>query len=233
MSSANTKPNENGDGPEVEIAKIVKRSGAFDRIKKKGLEELDRMSEVQVSRDYMLNLVRINFEKQSKERKYPIPISERRAMLKNMIGGATMFDSLANSIQHSEAFKTACEELSAEIDKLIPQFFPEMILNPETKEWELPLVKDEVLEETINKFQNSVPIPGSFPFFPPPFLPFLPLPPPPFAIDPLAFNNTTTVQPQNVDNNDASDMEIDVTSSSASSPDYQRDLEPPPPAPAL
>jgi hypothetical protein len=47
----------------------------------------------------MLNLVRINFDKQSRERKYPPTINERRTMLKGMIGNATMFDSLANSIK--------------------------------------------------------------------------------------------------------------------------------------
>lgn len=47
----------------------------------------------------MLNLVRINFDKQSRERKYPPTINERRTMLKEMIGNATMFDSLTNSIK--------------------------------------------------------------------------------------------------------------------------------------
>jgi hypothetical protein len=48
----------------------------------------------------MLNLVRINFDKHNKDRAYPPKINERRMMLKNMISNATMFDSLANSIQN-------------------------------------------------------------------------------------------------------------------------------------
>lgn len=52
----------------------------------------------------MLNLVRINFDKQSKERKYPPKINERRIMLKNMISNASMFQSLENSILNVSTF---------------------------------------------------------------------------------------------------------------------------------
>jgi len=150
--SITVKKEECQDDAAIIIVRNVKKSGAFDRIKKEALDKIKKTTEYQVSRDFLLNMVRINFERQTKERKYPPSLAERRNHLKTMIRNGTMFDSLSNSIQQSAAFKEACQKLFSEADKEVPTFFPELKFNERTNEWEVP---GQERAETPNSFLPS------------------------------------------------------------------------------
>ncbi|CAD5221628.1 unnamed protein product [Bursaphelenchus xylophilus] len=112
------------DGPAAEITRVVKRSGAFDNIKKSAVDELQMLEQVQVQSSLMFSVMKVLFEQQNRSTKGVMSLAERRMQLKDNIRKGSMYKSLTNYFQESDAYKDACDRLAEEVDRVVSKHYP-------------------------------------------------------------------------------------------------------------
>ncbi|CAD5215680.1 unnamed protein product [Bursaphelenchus okinawaensis] len=233
------------DGPAAELTRIVKRSGAFDNIKKAAVDELQSLEQVQVQSSLMLSVMKVLFEQQNRSSK-GMSLAERRIQLKDNIRKGSMYKSLTNYFQESDSYKDSCERLYEEVDRVVAETYPDYKPSEKSNTYtdimpSLQLPKDLNIPSTSSMFQLPLPdmtlpsmgIPP--PVFPPP-MGYLP---PSEMVFGAEMENTLTnvngvsaevnasvhstpikaeLVDTTVDNNDHMDMELDSGSSNAPSP---------------